>query len=243
MAEDISTPEEATETNEAAATPTIALLFELENIGFQGRKVVFDVLKSVLADKDMKLEPVHFSRCCVDTPVEAGLPSLLALLGHPRVSAEKLVPEILQGIRASMVDNTPKVSAALVSLIQKAQAEGYAVGAVSNLDAEAADMLHAKLDVGESEEGAVVASESDTGTGDAQAWKSAARALDALIPASVVLTSSSRAAHAAVAAGMRCVVIPDDFTSFQDFGGTDLILDSLDDSAVSEIMDILAVHP
>jgi len=237
MAEEITAPEETED------TPTIALLFELENIGFQGRKVVFDVLKSVLADKDMELTPVLFSRCCVDKSVEEGLPLLLDLLGHPRVSSEKLVPEIVQGIRASLVDNTPKSPAALAGLLKQAQADGYKVGAVSDMDQEAALALYTKLDIGDPEEGAIVSSESDTSTADSQAWKAAARAMDALIPSCVVLTTSSRSAHAAVSAGMRCIVIPDDYTSFQDFGGTDRILDGLDDGATKEILDTLAVHP
>jgi len=237
MADEITAPEEIDE------TPTIALLFELETIGFQGRQVVFDVLKSVLADKDMKLTPVLFSRCCVDKPVEEGLPQLLDLLGHPRVSAEKLVPEIMQGIRASLLDNTPKSPAALAGLLKKAQDEGYKLGAVSNLDLDAALQLYAKLDIGEPEEGAIVASESEAGTADPQAWKSAARAMDALIPSCVVLTTSSSSSLAAVSSGMRCIVIPDDYTSFQDFGGTDHILDALDDNAAKDILDTLAVHP
>ncbi|MDP6630345.1 MAG: hypothetical protein QGH42_08145 [Kiritimatiellia bacterium] len=240
MADEITAPEEIQEEQD---TPTIALLFELENIGFQGRKVVFDVLKSVLADKDMKLTPVLFSRCCVDQPIEKGLPKLLELLGHPRVSAEKLVPEILQGIRASLVDNTPKSPAALAGLLKKALAEGYKIGAVSDLDQDAALQLYAKLDIGEPEEGAVVALESDAGTSESKAWKSAARSMEALIPSCVVLTTSSSSSLAAVASGMRCIVIPDDYTSFQDFGGTDTILDALDDGATKAILDTLAVHP
>jgi hypothetical protein len=230
MADEITAPEEIQEEQD---TPTIALLFELENIGFQGRKVVFDELKSVLADKDMKLTPVLFSRCCVDQPIEKGLPKLLELLGHPRVSAEKLVPEILQGIRASLVDNTPKSPAALAGLLK----------AVSDLDQDAALQLYAKLDIGEPEEGAVVALESDAGTSESKAWKSAARSMEALIPSCVVLTTSSSSSLAAVASGMRCIVIPDDYTSFQDFGGTDTILDALDDGATKAILDTLAVHP
>ncbi len=238
MAEEITAAPEVVQDR-----PTIALLFELENIGFQGRKVVFDVLKSVLADKDMKLTPVLFSRCCVDKSIEEGLPKLLELLGHPRVSSEKLVPEILQGIRASLVDNTPKSPAALTDLLRKTQAKGYKIGAVSDLDEEAALQLYAKLDIGEPEEGAVVASDSDAGTTNSQTWKSAARSLEALIPSCVVLTTSSSGSLAAVAAGMRCIVIPDDYTAFQDFGGTDAILDALDDAAAKTILDTLAIHP
>jgi putative hydrolase of the HAD superfamily len=236
MAKEISTPETKD------ARPTIALLFELENLGFQGRKVVFDVLKSVLADKSMQLTPVLFSRFCVNTPVETALPRLLDALGHPRVSAERLVPDIVQGIRASMTDNTPKPTPAMVSLLKKAVEKGYSIGAVSDMDYDAASVVFAKLDIGEPEEGALITVESETGTGDALSWRCAARALEAVIPSCMALVSSSRAAHAAVAAGMRCVAFPDHYTAFQDFGGVDRIIDTLDDAAVSGVLDLLAVR-
>lgn len=224
-------------------TPTAALLFELENIGFQGRQVVFDVFKSVLADKDMQLKPVHFSRCCVDASIEAAVPQLLEILNHPRMSAEKLVPDIVQGIRSSLSDNTPKSPAALATLLEKARAKGYQIGVVSDLDAEAAALLYGKLNIGDPADGAVVSAESEMGTGDSLAWKTAARALGAPIPSTVVLATSNRSARAAVAAGMRCLAIPDAYTSFQDFGGADRILDGLTDSTAEEILSIMAEYP
>ena len=171
MADEILTPEK-----EEEATVTVALLFELENIAFQGRQVVFDVLKSMLADTDMELTPMHFSRCCLDTPVEVSLPRLLELMERQRISAEKMVPEILQGIRATLVDNTPASPKTLSGLLNKAQADGYKLGAVSDSDAEVAAQLFAKLDVGEPEEGAIVTSDDELGRADSQAWQSAARA-------------------------------------------------------------------
>ncbi|NQU40888.1 MAG: hypothetical protein HQ523_13130 [Lentisphaerae bacterium] len=236
MTDEILTPEEA------ETTTTVALLFELENVAFQGRRVVFDVLKSMLADKDMDLTPIHFSRCCVDTSVEVALPHLLELMERQRISADKMVPEILQAIRATLIDNTPASPKSLSGLLNKAQAEGYKLGAVSDMDAEAAAQLFARLDVGEPEEGAIMTTEDELGTGDSQAWQNAARALDAVIPSCVAITTSNRAAHAAVSAGMRCVVIPDKYTSFQDFGGSDRILDTLDDAACQEILGMLAEH-
>lgn len=224
-------------------SPTVALLFELENICYQGRQVVFDVLKSMLADKEMDLTPVQFSRCCVDTPVEVALPRLLELMERQRISAKKLVPDILQGIRSSLIDNTPASPPALKNLLEKVGAADYRIGAVCDLDAEAAEQLYGRLDIGQSEDGALVTADDEMGTMNAQAWRTAAQRLKAVIPACVALTTSSRSTHAALAAGMRCVVIPDRYTSFQDFGGTDCIMDAFDDTTVDRVLEILAVHP
>lgn len=236
-------PEEIAVAEESQGTPASALLFELENIAFQGRQIIFDVIQSVLADKDMTLTPVLFSRCCVDKPLDEGLPRLLKLLGHPRVNADKLIPEIREGIRASLVDNTPKIPATLSNLLKTAQDKGYAIGTISELDDEAAVLLYAKLDIGNPDDAAIIASENAPATADPQAWQGAARSMQAIIPSCVVLATGSLSAHAAITAGMRCIALPDTYTGFQDFGGTDMILDNLDNSAAQAIMDTLAVHP
>lgn len=46
---------------------------------------------------------------------------------------------------------------------------------------------------------------------------------------SVALVSCQASSHAALAAGMRCAVVPDEYTSFQDFGGADWIAESWKD--------------
>ena len=167
----------------------------------------------------------------------------LELLGHPRVNAEKLVPEICDGIRASLVDNTPKTPAPFTALLKQVKAQGYPIGVVSDLDAEAAGALYAKLDISEPVDGAIVATEGKPATADPQAWRNGARALQTIVPSCVSLATAGLSAHAAVTAGMRCIALPDQYTGFQDFGGTDTILDTLDNGAAQTVLDTLAIHP
>jgi beta-phosphoglucomutase-like phosphatase (HAD superfamily) len=55
-----------------------------------------------------------------------------------------------------------------------------------------------------------------------------------------VLVSSNTACKAALAAGLRAVAIPDDFTAHQDFGGADIIVDSASDIDAGEILAAMA---
>ena len=50
------------------------------------------------------------------------------------------------------------------------------------------------------------------------------------------------ACKSAMSADLRCVAVPDDFTSFQDYSGADLILGSLDEMSAREIVNTVFPH-
>ena len=71
-----------------------------------------------------------------------------------------------------------------------------------------------------------------------------------MIPPSrcVAIATSAASCKAAIAAKMRSVVIPDKFTAFQDFGGADVVFDTLDKNAIgvhsgsAEINDLMTTQ-
>jgi beta-phosphoglucomutase-like phosphatase (HAD superfamily) len=74
----------------------------------------------------------------------------------------------------------------------------------------------------------------------ADAWEGLARAMSILPGRCVALATSGDACKAALAAGMRCVAVPDRFTAFHDFSGADLVADrGLDDASARRILDLL----
>lgn len=221
-------------------SPKAALLFELENVGFGGRKVAYDVLKSLLADKDIALTPALFSRYCVHAPIDKGLPHLLKAVDRGRIAPEKLIPDIVDGIRLSLADSTPKPHASLSKIVKKAAESGIAVGGVSDLDADAAEMLLKALPIDAEHAAVVNAVAGERRTTDPSAWAGVGRALQATLPSCVAIVSSADACRAALAAGMRCVVVPDTFTSFQDFSGADLVIDAWDGEAADSVVAMLS---
>ena len=70
-------------------------------------------------------------------------------------------------------------------------------------------------------------------------WRKLADAVSVRPTMCVVITTSAESCGEALAAGMRCIVVPDKFTSFQDFGGADLIADSIDDATRREVFSLL----
>ena len=70
-----------------------------------------------------------------------------------------------------------------------------------------------------------------------QVWLKVAKALGKNARFCVAVSSSQVSAKSALSAGMRCVVVPDSFTSHHDFGGVDVILDSWEDQSANEVLD------
>lgn len=221
------------------APPDRALLFELENVAASGRQIVYDVLKSVLAEKGVKMTPIMFSRCCLQPCVKQFLPRLLAVSKKERLSEGKLLTEIERGIDLSFSDGSIKLAAGVESLLAAARKEGVRTGAVSALGAETVKQLAEKLGLGEMGVHALPCSAEDKVFPSADAWLTLAKDISVRPLLCVAVVTSSTACRTALSAGMKCAAVPDAFTAFQDFGGADCVADELSDDAVKEIIGLI----
>ena len=59
----------------------------------------------------------------------------------------------------------------------------------------------------------------------------------------VALVSSAGACRAALAAGMRCIGVPDEFTAYQYFGGADFLVNKLDERVLRDVTTLMRVKP
>jgi beta-phosphoglucomutase-like phosphatase (HAD superfamily) len=55
----------------------------------------------------------------------------------------------------------------------------------------------------------------------------------------VTVVESAVACNAALEAGLRCVVVPNEFTAYQDFGGADQVVEDLKDVHANELQALL----
>lgn len=62
---------------------------------------------------------------------------------------------------------------------------------------------------------------------DADTWIKAARLGEGSVRSFVAVVDNNAACQSALSAGFRCLVVPDEYTSFQDFGGADGVLEGL----------------
>lgn len=218
----------------------ITFLFELEYFAIKGRDILFKVLSEVLAQKDIKLTFPSFVRHCLYPPASHYLLPILKESGKKRLSEEKLAMEIQEAFNKVLLDEAAKKNQHLLSLIAAVQSREIPVGAYSCLQGEIAGKLLEKG--GYTELGVTVFSaqcEAAKVTPGAEAWLKLAKNIGTVAQKCVVLVTSERACRAALATGARCVVVPDAYTSFQDFGGADRVYDQLDADAVKDILAIL----
>ena len=214
------------------------LLFELENIAVDGRTLAYDVLKNLFKDREVDLSRVLFMRHCVSPCPKEYLPKLLEAVDRKRLSADKLVGEIKQAMTACLDDSGLTMAAGLSKLLNKAGDRGIVRGALTSLPEDVAMRLMTKLglDVMGVHLLAIEPMGSDFPTADA--WLKLAKQVGLPRTRCTSLVTSAQSCRAALSAGMRCVAVPDEFTSYQDFAGADMVVDRLEGDAVERAISI-----
>jgi beta-phosphoglucomutase-like phosphatase (HAD superfamily) len=217
--------------------PVPNLVVELEYLAFGARKTLHDVMKANLADKDVKLDLPAFSRYCVSPALDQALPALLKALGKARLSAAKMLAEVEEGVKNSLLHSGRHPDPAFAKLVKAAQARGWRVGVISDLDPDTARQVLEKSGI--TDPPALLARTSGArNTTDGRAWRSLAKQLGVPAATCVAVVTSADASYAALAADMDCAAIPDAFTAFQDFGGVNLVAEKLDDHAITAILSL-----
>lgn len=213
------------------SVPTVkkALLFELENTAFKGRRILCEVLKKTLADRDVQCKPLVLQRHCLNLSIKDCLSSLPGLLQKKRLSPEKLVAEAEKTLASSLADSSVKIEKGFDKMLKAARERSMELGALTSLDEKTAMGLMDRLGLLGMGARLLVYSVEGRVFPTADAWLKLAKVVRT--PASLchVIVTSSASCKAALSGGMRCVAVPDEFTSFQDFTGADYVVDDLSD--------------
>lgn len=235
----MTTKAAAPKAKQSVETPrTGAVLFELENLLIHGHHVEFQILKSVLGEKDIKITPLQFARYCLDKPSRDFVPALLAAEGKTRLSPEKIEEELEAAGRKSLETGKHTPPAPLVSLFAEAQKRGHVLGALSSWDKETAVALLGRLNV-DIPRSSIFSCREHWHSPGVDGWLRLSRTVGVSPSRCLCLVSSNRSCRAAINAGMPCVVLPDEYTSFQDYTGADAVIDTLAPRHVDEILALM----
>jgi len=215
--------------------PRRALLFELENVAFEGHNVLYNTVKKTLAAKDAKLSEVLFTRFCLDSTVGAFLPDLLNALGRRQLSADKLREQIGEQYTKALTVDGRKMNAGLGRILDAAEKK-CAVGALSCLEQDAAEAIGKQPDL--TRLGVIMRARDpdQTECSSRDGWRKLANDLAVFPSLCVAITTNAAACRSALAAGMRVVVCPSKYAQCQDFGGADAVFDELSGAAVDFVM-------
>ncbi len=215
------------------------LVMELEYLALPGRRLMNEVLTKVLKDKGIVLTPVLYSRFVLQPALTKGLEALLAMIDKKKLSAAKLADEIMEqfqrGVRKSSVHPDPEIEA----LLADAAKANMRIGMVSFLPDDMAGELLAKFALKDSIALQVVAAE-PFGRSLTEGWLKLLQTMQLPAYRCVALCSDAVAHKAALIAGLRCVVVPDDSTVYQDFSGADLVVANSQELTIKDINALLS---
>ena len=241
---DKNKPKEAEETptQPHVPAPLYAVLLQLEDVVVNGRKIAYDILKKALGEQKIDLSLPVFSRYCVSSTPQTYLPAMIEPLGIRKTSAEKLVEQVTSEIAEQASACNAKLNPGLGKILQLARERNFVIGVITTWSEEIGQALLAKL--GLNELGARLFSFKDVNKAfpSADIWLKTAKAISIKARRCLVVGGSMAACKSAMSADLRCVAVPDDFTSFQDYSGADLILENLDAMTAKEIVNTVFPH-
>lgn len=212
-----------------------AVLFDLENTMFNARRAMFDAAKSALEKRDMELTEALFCRYCIKMNPEQFVPELLKHFGK-KLSVDKILKDIEKEYHHTLTARAPAKKSVFCEIAHEALQKGLRCGAVSFLDQTTAAQLLKKADL---EDKLQVHCVHDRLAADINHWLGASRKVNIHPSKCAAIASESRSCIGAIAAEMCCIVKPDAFTAFQDFGGADAVLEDDDKLTLDKMLALL----
>jgi beta-phosphoglucomutase-like phosphatase (HAD superfamily) len=222
---------------EKKTSATHALIFELEYVAAKTRAVEFEALKSAMDTKGVELTPVMFSRSGMSPLHRAAVKDILTLAGKKSDAIEKAVAEVDRTV-ADYCENKAELDEGLAKLIKATQARGIPVITFTALPKEMAKKLMARLGLDTLGVELIIPEEVKESFPRADDWLKMLKQCNKEHVTLVAVVSSQVACKGALTAGAACVVVPDEHTAFQDFGGAVMVLEELAAEKPDTILDM-----
>jgi len=213
------------------------MLFELETVALAGRKRLYDLLKKNLQAAGVSLTPSLFARHGLKSTPEQSVASLAENAGSGKGDVEKIGEDVRSAYARDLLQKA-EVNAAALKLFETAAKKGFHLGALSILAEDEATAVIQKLGL-KAEVKLLAQKPAETAFPNADTWIRLLKVVSGSSQPAVAVVSTQTACKSALAAGMRVIALPDEFTAHQDFGGADFIVDDPKDLVASEILPIL----
>lgn len=222
-------------------TGGIAMLFELENTALQGRQRLFEIVRKQAAGSGVKLDASQFIRNGLKSAADQSLAGILAANGVAKGEAAKAAEEAASIYAADIRTGKVALQPSVVKLLQTAARKGCILGALSVLEETDAQAAIERLELGV-EVKLLAHKPTEPAFPRPDLWYKLLKIAGHQNGAAVAVVSSLVACKSALAAGLRCIVVPDAYTSFQDFSGADIVVDSAEAVNASEILSELGIR-
>ena len=212
-----------------------ALFFELEGPLTGGRRLMFDTLQRLMKKEKLALTETAFARHGLNQPPAQCVKSLIATLDGEGVSEEKMAEAFFSSLRA-VADGGMKPASTLIKLIEAARVHGAPSVALSCLPAEVAASLAEKT--GLTDRGVQVQAfhDAEAAFPTRAIWLEVCQTLTRSPRRCFALVSTALACQTALAADLRVMALPDEFTAFQDFSGAEWVCETPADLSADDVI-------
>lgn len=224
--------------NEERQKPAIGLVLELEFMLLHGRELMYEAFNSVLKNHQITLDQTAFSRYCLPRTTEKCLHGLLPALGKKGLAVETIADKIRQQFESSLNASTTRPAPELIALLKKAAENNIKIGLLSFLPQGNADRLMARLSLNQPVCLHVMKKKADD-LPTPDSWLSLLKAMTVIPRCAFALVDGALACKSALAVGMRCCVVPDHFTEWQDFSGADLVAENISGLKLNDILALM----
>jgi len=214
---------------------TTAFIFEFDHLVATIREASYDVLQSIYDDVD--LTPVHYSRYCLSMGPHKTIDMLQTGLGVKKGQPKKVSEELISGIKMHLESGNVQVSDLLRDIIVQARERNMRVIGMTALPPQARDALADRLDLSGLGIDLYPFSKELEPYPRADAWLRLTKECELVASNCISLTTSAQSCKSSITADIPTISFPDIFTTFQDFGGTMDVVETLEGLKLAPYLD------
>ncbi len=228
----------ATKAAGEGTTAAFSLIFELEGAAVDGHAKLFDAAKHVFQKAGITLTDRQVARFCTHGAIPQIIQKMIDELGGGKLGADA-AEQILAAYHDSFRDGNLHVHPLFSNFIAETNRRGIRATAISVLPEDIAQGVLAKSGLTDKGVELHVFAEVERHFPRVDCWMKVCRQV-AKSPRSCIAVAGCRdSGKSALSCGMRCVIIPDQFTNHQDFSGADAVIESAADQSPAELLDLL----
>ena len=206
-----------------------SLLFELEGVAIPTRETVFQGLQAFFKEQKTEFGIADFCRFGLHA-VPEHLAKALAEGLRLKASAQAALLAHVQQARAALFRGEKlALAAGLEKLVRAVRGRELEVIALSYQPADAAQALLKKTGLDAVGVRLYAQDEVNHEYPGADVWLRALKTIGQRPRHGIALVGCGKSTTSALSAGLRVLVVPDRFTSFQDFSGADRVADTIAD--------------
>jgi beta-phosphoglucomutase-like phosphatase (HAD superfamily) len=218
-----------------AKSPTRALVMELEGMAVPTRRVIFENVRATLSEQGVSFDEPAMMRYGLHAVPAHMVGDIAEHYGLRAAARTSLLGKLNKALVEHFRSRAVTMALGLDRVLDLARDAGSSLGVLSWQEEDAARALVEKVGLARWNPQVFCLPSPDHEFPGADVWLKALKALGCSPRSAAALCSARAPGRAALAAGLRVVASPDEFTSHQDFGGVDALVDHVGDATVEQI--------